>query len=81
MAEMCFQNTIISLLEMYRIHLPLLELYSAVLISLNVMWNIRNKVDKKFVRTKCFSPVSSTNVKISYQNFLSFSFNPFITLV
>ena len=30
---------------------------------------------------KSFSPVNSTNVKISYQNFLSFSFNPFITLV
>ena len=28
-----------------------------------------------------FSPVASTNVEISPQNFLSFSFNPFTTLV
>ena len=28
-----------------------------------------------------FSPVTSTNVKISQQNFLTFSFNPFDTLV
>ena len=28
-----------------------------------------------------FSPVTSTNVGISLQNFLTFSFNPFATLV
>ena len=28
-----------------------------------------------------FSPVTSTNVKISPQNFLTFSFNPFATLM
>ena len=28
-----------------------------------------------------FSSVTSVNVEISHQNFLSFSFNPFITLV
>ena len=28
-----------------------------------------------------FSPVTSTNVTISPQNFLTFSFNPFATLV
>ena len=28
-----------------------------------------------------FSPVTSTNVGISAQNFLTFSFNPFATLV
>ena len=28
------------------------ELYRLVLISLNVMWNIRNEADKTFVRTK-----------------------------
>ena len=29
----------------------------------------------------CFSPVTSANVEISSQNFLTFSFNPFSTLV
>ena len=28
-----------------------------------------------------FSPVTSTNVGISPENFLSFSFNPFVTLL
>ena len=28
-----------------------------------------------------FSPVTSTNVKIRHQNFVTFSFNPFSTLV
>ena len=28
-----------------------------------------------------FSPVTSTNVGLSSQNFLTFSFNPFVTLV
>ena len=41
----------ISLFHMYRIHVPLSELYSVVLISSNVMPNIRNEV-KNFVRTK-----------------------------
>ena len=34
---------IISLLHVYRVHLLLPELYSVVLISLNVKWNIRMK--------------------------------------
>ena len=43
---MRFQRTKILLLHMYRSHLPLAELYSVALISSNVMWNIRNEVDK-----------------------------------
>ena len=35
---------------------------------------------KKALRTS-FPPVTSTNVKVSHQNFLTFSFNPFATLV
>ena len=49
---MQFQSTKISLLQMYQVHLPLPELYSVVMISSNVMWNIRNEEDKTFVRTK-----------------------------
>ena len=30
---------------------------------------------------KAFSPVTSTNVELSSKNFLTFSFNPFATLV
>ena len=37
-------------------------------------------VDKKGTSTS-FSPVTSTNVGIRFQNFLSFSFNPFDRLV
>ena len=51
-AEMQFQSTNISLFHMYRVHLPLPKLYSVVLISSNVERNIRNEVDKTFVRTK-----------------------------
>ena len=36
--------------------------------------------EQKVPRTS-FSPVTSTNVEISPQNFLTFSFNPFATLV
>ena len=32
-------------------------------------------------KKKSFSPVTSTNVRISSQNFLTFSFNPFDRLV
>ena len=35
---------------------------------------------KKATRTR-FSPVTSTNVRISPQNFLTLRFNPFATLV
>ena len=31
--------------------------------------------------TTSFPPITSTNVEISPQNFLIFSFNPFVTLV
>ena len=31
--------------------------------------------------TTSFSPVTSTNIGLSSQNFLTFSFNPFATLV
>ena len=31
--------------------------------------------------TTSFSPVTSTNIGLSPQNFLTFSFNPFATLV
>ena len=48
---MRFQSTNI-LLHMYRVHIPLPDLHSVVLISSNVMWNITNEVDKTFVRTK-----------------------------
>ena len=53
-AEMQFQSINISLLLMYQVYLPLYQncIDSVVLISLNVMWNIRNEVDKTFVRTK-----------------------------
>ena len=51
---MQFQSMNISLLHMYRVYLPLYQncIDSVVLISLNVMWNIRNEVDKTFARTK-----------------------------
>ena len=44
----------ISLLHMYGVYLPSYQncIDNVVLISLNVMWNIRNEVDKTFVRTK-----------------------------
>ena len=50
---MQFQSMNISLLYMYRVYLPLYQNCrdSVVLISLNLMWNIRNEVDKTFVRT------------------------------
>ena len=50
-AETQLQSTNISLLHIY---LPLYQNFidSVVLISLNVMWNIRNEVDKIFVRAK-----------------------------
>ena len=47
-----FQSMNISLLQMYRVHLPLPELYSVVLISSNVIRNIKNEVDKTFFRAK-----------------------------
>ena len=50
--EMWLQSTIISLLYMYWVHLLLPELSSVLLVSLNVIWNIRNEVDKTFVITK-----------------------------
>ena len=50
--EMRLQSTIISLLYMYWVHLLLPELSSVLLVSLNVIWNIRNEVDKTFVITK-----------------------------
>ena len=51
---MQFQSMNISLLHMCRVYLPLYQgcIDSVVLISSNVMWNIRNEVDKTFVRTK-----------------------------
>ena len=51
---MQFQIMNISFLHMYRVYLPLYQncIDRVVLISLNVMWNIRNEVDKTFVRTK-----------------------------
>ena len=36
---------------------------------------------KKSLPPTIFSPVTSTNVRISTQNFLTFNFNPFPTLV
>ena len=52
-SRMQFQSMNI-LLHMCRVYLPLYQscIDSVVLISLNVMWNIRNEVDKIFVRTK-----------------------------
>ena len=49
-----FQSMEISLLHMHPVYLPLYQncIDNVVLISLNVMWNIRNEVDKTFVRTK-----------------------------
>ena len=44
---MRFQSMNISLLHMYSVYLPLPELYGAVLIPSNVMWDIRNEVIKK----------------------------------
>ena len=51
---MQFQSMNISLLHMYRVYLPLHQIYivSVVRISLNVIWNVRIEVDKTFVRTK-----------------------------
>ena len=49
---MRFESANTSLLHMQQVHLPLPEFYSVALISSNVMWNIRNEVDKTFVRTK-----------------------------
>ena len=43
---MWFQSTNISLLHMSWVYLPLPEFYSVVLISWNIMWKIRNEVDK-----------------------------------
>ena len=60
----------ISLLHGYRVHLPLPELYRqccVVLISSNVMRNIRNEVDKKFVRTKQIDCLIC-NISISFHN-------------
>ena len=53
-AEMQFQSMNISLLHMCRVYLPLYQecIDSVVLISSNIMWNIRNEVDEKLVRTK-----------------------------
>ena len=53
-AEMQFQNMNILLIHMCRVYLPLYQdcIDSIVLISSNVMRNIRNEVDKIFVRTK-----------------------------
>ena len=47
---MQFQGMNISLLHMYRVYIPLYQncIDSVVLISLNVMRNIRNEVDKRF---------------------------------
>ena len=62
---MRFQSTTISLLHMYRVHLALREFYSVVLISLNVMWNIRNEVDKTFVRTtKIDSLICNISIRV-----------------
>ena len=54
LAETQFQTLNISVLHMYRVYLPIYQncIDSVVLISLNLMWNIRNEVNKTFVRTK-----------------------------
>ena len=53
---MQFQSMNISLLHMYQVYLPLYQICidSVVLFNeiLNIMWNIRNEVDKKCVGTK-----------------------------
>ena len=40
--------------HMYRVYLPLYQncIDSIELVSVNVIWNIKNEVDKTFVRTK-----------------------------
>ena len=43
-------------------------------------WFYFRKVQEKRPPTN-FSPVTSTNVRISPENFLTFSFNPFATLM
>ena len=50
--------------------------------SLNFKWLIREEYDNLFpFPLTNFPPVTSTNVRISPQNFLTFSFNPFASLV
>ena len=51
---MQFQSMKISLFQIYQVYLPVYHncIDSVVLISLNVMWNIRNEGDKTFFRTK-----------------------------
>ena len=51
---MQFQSMNISLLHMYRVYLLLYQncIESVVLISLNVMWTIKNEEDKTFFSAK-----------------------------
>ena len=50
---MQFQSMNISLPHMCRVYLPLPELYRQCCANfIKCMWNIRNEVDKTFVRTK-----------------------------
>ena len=51
-----------------------------MLLSLNPIQDGRREGEQKAPSTS-FPPVTSTNVGISSQNFLTFSFNPFSTLV
>ena len=71
---MQFQSMNISLLHMYRVYLPLYQncIDSAVLISLNVRWNIRNEAHLFLYKQSIFDPRPKSYLKLVSAIFYQF---------